>query len=118
VKRARWLWLALLWAVTAGLLFGIYRSGQTAYHRYEDTAGWGLNQDRYIGEDLANEVRGGERYRYVGIRRFFDQDPGPRTFAAAVVVPVAILLTIRLVRSRPTPPPTTPAGSGPPAPDR
>ncbi|HEY8156221.1 MAG TPA: hypothetical protein VII72_18975 [Myxococcota bacterium] len=105
---SRWLWLALLWAVTAGLLFAIYRSGATSYHRYEDTDGWGLNQERYIGEDLAKEIRGGERYRYVGVRRVFDRDPGPRTFAAAVILPVAVLVTIRLVRPRPGPTPPPP----------
>jgi len=111
VNRSRWLKLALLWAATAGLLFALYASGTTAQHRYEDADGWGLSQDRYIGEDLSKELKDGARYRYVGIRRQFEGDPGPRIFAAAAILPIAVLITIRLLRSKPAP---TPSSTPPP----
>jgi hypothetical protein len=111
VLRSRWLWLLIVWAVSAGLLFAVFESGRTGYHRYQDADGWGLNKEAYIGENLGDEVRGGERYIYVGIRRVFEKDPGPRVFLAAVIVPVAILITVRLFRPTPSPsPPTPPAG--------
>jgi hypothetical protein len=119
VAAARWRWVALVWAATAGILFALYVSGTSSHHRYEDADGWGMNQESYIGEDLSGEVKGGERYRYVGLQRRFEADPGPRIFAATVILPIAVLLTIRLLRSRPSPsaepppppPPESPAPS-------
>jgi hypothetical protein len=113
VTVARWPRLLLLWLVTGALLWALYATGRTRYHRYEDMAGWGLNRDRYVGKDLSDELRDGASYRYVGIRRVFEGDPGPRVFAAAVIVPVALLLSVRWLR--PPPSPTPPPESPPPA---
>jgi hypothetical protein len=114
VNRSRWLRLGLLWAAVAGILSALYFSGTTAHHRYEDPDGWGLNQDRYIGESLAGEVMEGERYRYVGVRRQFEGDPGPRIFAVAAILPIAVLITIQLLRSKPDPTGVPPLPPPPP----
>lgn len=92
--------MVAVWAGCLVLGGAIVATGQSKQFRYENSIGFHLDRPSYLGEDLSSEMRGGQRFSYVGEVRIFDTRSAARTLLLIAIGGFAVLWSASRLNER------------------